>query len=393
MRPFGSFTNPLRIKQRLKLPLTATYRMRTLFHRISAMLSTTTNYTEDSDSGSTTIKANSLKNYPTVDMNMTTNMKALDTMEGLAHPDQHHQLPHRPPTPTPPPASTSASTSIPTPPAPTTTHPPFPFPSPSPFTPHHPQYQQQQQPPPPPPPPLYHFHPPKSVTWGPITEIPIYSPSPSPSPITSTHSSPSTSWIDLSSTTSSTAALASSSTFSPTIPNTSPPTAHPIIHHPLRPIRKPPTQLDNEMFYRNLYHMAQISTLRLSIVYDALSFLGGDFLDQVLLMEEGYLMQVAVMHARQAQQRDFARFSVAAGGGGGSVRGRGGDYNNGGFGVVIPRRPSPVKGGRVEKRKMRKMMKRRKASDVMGADFWEQVNEREEGYEIDEDEDMDRDSV
>lgn len=112
MRPFGSFTNPLRIKQRLKLPLTATYRMRTLFHRISAMLSTTTNYTEDSDSGSTTIKANSLKNYPTVDMNITTNMKALDTMEGLAHPDQHHQLPHRPPTPPPPPpASTSTSTS------------------------------------------------------------------------------------------------------------------------------------------------------------------------------------------------------------------------------------------------------------------------------------------
>ncbi|PWY79796.1 hypothetical protein BO83DRAFT_375740 [Aspergillus eucalypticola CBS 122712] len=124
------------------------------------------------------------------------------------------------------------------------------------------------------------------------------------------------------------------------------------------------------MFYRNLYHMSQISTLRLNIV---------------LLMEEGYLMQVAAMHARQAQQRDFARFSVAAGGGGGA--GPFGD--NGGFGAVIPRRPSPVKGGRVEKRKMRKMMRKRKASDVMGADFWEQVNEREEGYEIDEDEDMD----
>lgn len=96
-------------------------------------------------------------------------------------------------------------------------------------------------------------------------------------------------------------------------------------------------------------------------------------------------MQVAVMHARQAQQRDFARFSVAAAGGGGA----GPFGSNGGFGAVIPRRPSPVKGGRVEKRKMRKMMKKRKASDVMGAEFWEQVNEREEGYEIDEDEDMD----
>ncbi|PYH63199.1 uncharacterized protein BO88DRAFT_353881 [Aspergillus vadensis CBS 113365] len=318
-----------------------------------------------------------------MEVNMTTNMETtLDTIEGPTFSAQRRQLPHRPPTPTPPPASIATSTSIP-PPAPTTTHPPFPFPSPSSFTHPHPHHQQQQQPPPPP----YHFHPPKSVTWGPITEIPIYSPSPTPSP----QSSPSTSWIDLSSTTtsatSSTAALTSSSTFSPTIPKPSPPRSHPIIHRPLKPIRKPPTQLDNEMFYRNLYHMSQISTLRLNIVYDALSFLGGDFLDQVLLMEEGYLMQVAVMHARQAQQRDFARFSVAAGGGGGAGAGYFG--GNGGFGAVIPRRPSPVKGGRVEKRKMRKMMKKRKASDVMGAEFWEQVNEREEGYEIDEDEDMD----
>ncbi|GFN17530.1 uncharacterized protein AtWU_07332 [Aspergillus tubingensis] len=387
MRPFGSFKKPLRIKQRLKLPLTATYRMRTLFHRISAMLTTTNNYTEDSSSESTTtIKASSLtRNYPNMDVNMTTNMeKTLDNIEGPAFPAQRRQLPHRPPTPTPPPASISTSTSIP-PPAPTTTHPPFPFPSSSSFThPHpHPHSHHQQQPPPP-----YHFHPPKSVTWGPITEIPIYSPSPTPSP----QSSPSTSWIDLSTTTtpssatSSTAALTSSSTFSPTIPKPSPPRSHPIIHRPLKPIRKPPTQLDNEMFYRNLYHMSQISTLRLNIVYDALSFLGGDFLDQVLLMEEGYLMQVAVMHARQAQQRDFARFSVAAARAAGGAGPFGG---NGGFGAVIPRRPSPVKGGRVEKRKMRKMMRKRKASDVMGAEFWEQVNEREEGYEIDEDEDMD----
>ncbi|GKZ37652.1 hypothetical protein AbraIFM66950_009301 [Aspergillus brasiliensis] len=153
------------------------------------------------------------------------------------------------------------------------------------------------------------------------------------------------------------------------------------------------------MFYRNLYHMSQLATLRLNIVYDALSFVGGDFLDQVLLMEEGYLMQVAVTHAKQAQQRDFARFPFSAGAGSGAAGFKRGDndgntsYNNGALGMMIARRPSPVKAGRVEKRKVRKMMKKRKASDVMGADFWEQVHAMEEEYEIEEDEEMDRDWV